>query len=118
VSINMWSSLGISRIYLGEWHTNLLSLLFCITSHLLYVPSKLTETTEWTHLPKCERHSGFGTKLNICVGCEGYIPPGNVSHSFLFRKVGYELDENLFTPCESQYHPERIKVGNFSIQGY
>jgi hypothetical protein len=66
---------------------------------------------EWTHLPRCERHSGFGTKLNICVGFEGYIPPGNVSHLFLFRKVGYELDGTLSTPCESQYHPKCIKVG-------
>jgi hypothetical protein len=66
---------------------------------------------EWTHLPRCERHSGFGTKLNICVGCEGYIPPGNVSHFCLFRKVGYELDGTLFTPCESQYHPECVNVG-------
>jgi hypothetical protein len=111
VSTNMWSSLGSSRIYLGEWYTHLLSLLFYITSHLLYVPSKLTETMEWTHLPRYERHSGFGKKLNICVGCEGYIPPGNVSHFCLFRKVGYELDGTLFTPCESQYHPECIKVG-------
>jgi hypothetical protein len=45
------------------------------------------------------------------VGCEGYIPPGNVSHFCLFRKVGYELDGTFFTPFESQYHPECIKVG-------
>jgi hypothetical protein len=88
-----------------------LSLLFCITSHLLYVPSKLTETMEWTHLSRCECHSGFGTKLNICVGCEGYIPPGSVSHFCLFRKIGYELDGTLLTPFENQYHPECIKVG-------
>jgi hypothetical protein len=65
---------------------------------------------EWTHLPRCERHSWFGTKLNICVGCEGCIPPGNVSHFCIFRKVGYEIDGTLFMPCESQYHPECIKV--------
>jgi hypothetical protein len=47
---------------------------------------------EWTYLPKCERHRGFGTKLNTCVGCEGYIPPGDHSHVCLFREIGYELD--------------------------
>jgi hypothetical protein len=111
VSTNIWSSLGSSRIFLGEGHTHLLSLLFCITSHLLNVHSKLTETMEWTHIPRCERHSGFGTKLNICVGCEGYISPGSVFHFCLFRKIGYELDGTLCTPCKSQYHPECIKVG-------
>jgi hypothetical protein len=40
---------------------------------------------EWTHLPKCERHSGFRTKLNTCVGCEGYITPGD---HFYLEKLG------------------------------
>jgi hypothetical protein len=65
---------------------------------------------EWTHLPKCERHSGFGTKLNICVGCEGYITHGDHSHFFLFREIGYALDGTSFSPCGNQYHPECIKV--------
>jgi hypothetical protein len=66
---------------------------------------------EWTNLTKCERHSGFGTKLNICVGCEGYITPGDQSHSCLFRKIGYDLDGASFSPCGKQYHPECIKFG-------
>jgi hypothetical protein len=107
----MWSSLGSSRRYLGEGHTHLLSLLFFITSHLLYFPSKLTGAMEWHHRPGCERHSGFRTKLNTCVGCEGYITPGNISHFCLFREIGYELYGTFFTPCETQYHPECIKVG-------
>jgi hypothetical protein len=57
---------------------------------------------EWTHLPRCERHCGFATTLNICVGCEGYITDGDYSHFCLFRKIGYELD--------GTYHPECIKV--------
>jgi hypothetical protein len=61
--------------------------------------------------PKCERHSGFGTKLNTCVGCEGYITPGDHSHFCLFREIEYELDGTFFSPCENQYHPEFIKVG-------
>jgi hypothetical protein len=87
-------------------YTQLLYLLFCITYHLLYVPSKLTGTMELTHLPGCERHSVFGTKLNTCVGCEGYITPGSISHFCLFREIEYELDGTFFTPCENQYHPE------------
>jgi hypothetical protein len=66
---------------------------------------------EWTHLPKYERHSGFGTKLNMCVGCEGYITPGDHSHFCLFREIGYELYGTSFSPCGNQYHPEYIKVG-------
>jgi hypothetical protein len=66
---------------------------------------------EWTHLPKCERHSGFGTKLNICVGCEGYITPVDHSHVGLFREIGYELDVTSLSPCGNQYHPGCIKVG-------
>jgi hypothetical protein len=66
---------------------------------------------EWTNLPKCEHHSGFGTKLNICLGCEGYITPGDQSHFCLFRKVGYAWDGDYFSPCGNQYHPECIKVG-------
>jgi hypothetical protein len=66
---------------------------------------------EWTHLPKCERHSGFGTKLNICVGCEGYITPGDNSHFCLLRDIEYELDGTSFSPCGDQYNPEFIKVG-------
>jgi hypothetical protein len=66
---------------------------------------------EWTHLPNCERHSVFRTKLNICLGCEGYITPGDHSHFCLFREIGYELDGTFFSPCENQYHPECIKVG-------
>jgi hypothetical protein len=69
---------------------------------------------EWNNLPKCERHSGFGTKLNICVGCEGYITHGGHSNVCLFREIGYELDGNSFSPCV--YHPEFIKVGKTSIQ--
>jgi hypothetical protein len=65
---------------------------------------------EWTHLPKCERRSGFRTKLNMCVGCEGYITPGDHSNFCLFRKIGYELDGTYFSPCGNQYHPECIKV--------
>jgi hypothetical protein len=65
---------------------------------------------EWTHVPKCERHSGFGTKLNIFVGCEGYITPGDQSHFCLFRKIGYELDGASLSRCGNQYHPECIKV--------
>jgi hypothetical protein len=107
----MRSSLVSSRGYLGEGHTHLLSLLFCITSPILYVLSKLTVMMEWTHLPKCERHSGFKTKSNTYVGCEGYITPGDHSHFCLFREIGYELDGTFFTPCENQYHPECIKVG-------
>jgi hypothetical protein len=49
--------------------------------------------------------------LNTCVGCEGYIPPGNVSHFCLFREIVYELDGTFLTPCENQYQPECIKVG-------
>jgi hypothetical protein len=107
----MWISLGNSRRYLGEGHTHILSLLLCITSHHLCVPLKLTVTMEWTHLPRCEHHSGFGTKLNICVGCEGYITPADISHFCLFREIEYELDGTFFTPCENQYHPECINVG-------
>jgi hypothetical protein len=66
---------------------------------------------ELTLLPGCERHSGFGTKLNTCVGCEGYITPGSIYHFCLFREIGHELDGTFFTPCENQYHPECIKVG-------
>jgi hypothetical protein len=66
---------------------------------------------EWTNLPKGERHSGFGTKLNICVGCEGYITPGEQSHFCLFMKIGYELDGAPFSPRGNQHHPECIKVG-------
>jgi hypothetical protein len=50
---------------------------------------------ERTHLPKCDRHSGLGTKLNTCVGCEGYITPGDHSHFCLFREIWYELDGTL-----------------------
>jgi hypothetical protein len=107
----MWSSLGSSRRYLGEGNTHLLSLLFFITSHLLYVPSKLTGTMEWTHLPGCERYIGFGTKLNTHMGCKGYITPGSISNFCFFREIGYGLDGTFFTPCENQYHPECIKVG-------
>jgi hypothetical protein len=67
---------------------------------------------EWTHLPKFERHSGFRTKLNTCVRCEGYITPGDHSHFCLFREIGYELDGNFYTPGENQYHPDCIKVVN------
>jgi hypothetical protein len=66
---------------------------------------------EWTHLPKYERHRGFGTKLNICVGCEGYITPRDHSHFCLFREIGYESDGTSFSPCRNKYHPECIKVG-------
>jgi hypothetical protein len=66
---------------------------------------------EWTHLPKYEHHSGFGTKLSMFVGCEGYITPGDLSHFCLFRKIGYELDGTYFSPGGKQYHPECIKVG-------
>jgi hypothetical protein len=66
---------------------------------------------KWTHLPRRERHSGFGTKLNICVGCEGYITTGDHSHFCLFREIGYELDGTSFSPCGNQYYPECIKVG-------
>jgi hypothetical protein len=66
---------------------------------------------EWANPLKCERHSGFGTKkLNICVGCEGNITPGDQSHFCLFRKIGYELDGAYFSPCGNQYHPECIQV--------
>jgi hypothetical protein len=65
---------------------------------------------EWTRLPTCELHSGSGTKLNACVGCEGYIAPGDHAHFCLFREIGYELDGTFFTPCENQYHTECIKV--------
>jgi hypothetical protein len=76
----------------------------------LYVLSKLTVRMEWTHLQKCERHNGFGTKLNICVGCEGYTTPGDHSRSCLFRKIGFELDGTSFSPCGNQYQPECITV--------
>jgi hypothetical protein len=66
---------------------------------------------EWTQLPRCDLHSGFGTKLNICVGCEGYITPGDHSHFCLFREFGYELVGTSLSPCGNQYHPECIKVG-------
>jgi hypothetical protein len=65
---------------------------------------------EWKNLPKCQRHSGFGTKLNICVGCEGYISPGYQSHLCLFRKTGYALYGVPFSPCGNQYHLECIKA--------
>jgi hypothetical protein len=65
---------------------------------------------EWTHLTKCERHRGFTTKLNICVSCEGYITPGDLSNFCLFREIGYELDGTFFTPCGNQYHLECIQV--------
>jgi hypothetical protein len=107
----MCSSLGSSRRYLEEGRTHLFSLLFCITSPRLYVLSKLAVTLELTHLPKCERHSGFRTKLNTCVGCEGYITPGDHSHFCLFIEIRYELDGTFFTPFWNQYHPECIKVG-------
>jgi hypothetical protein len=64
---------------------------------------------EWTHLTKCERHRGFQTKLNIRVGCEGYITPDD-PHFCLFRKIGYELDGTSLSPCGNQYHLECIKV--------
>jgi hypothetical protein len=67
---------------------------------------------EWIHLPRCERQSGFGTKLTTFVGCEGYITPGDHSNFLLFRGIGYELDGTFFSHCENQYHPECIKVGN------
>jgi hypothetical protein len=76
------------RKFIGEGHTHLLSLLFCITSRLLKVPSKLTETMEWTHLTRYEHHRGLGTKLIMCVSCEGYIPPGNVSHFVSLEVLG------------------------------
>jgi hypothetical protein len=68
---------------------------------LYYLPPfirslKPTAMMEWTNLPKCECHSGLGTKLNMCVGCEGYITPGGQSHFCLFRKIGYELDGDPF----------------------
>jgi hypothetical protein len=47
---------------------------------------------EWTNFPKCKRHRGFGTKLSMCVGCDGYITPGYQYHLCLFRKTGYEFD--------------------------
>jgi hypothetical protein len=56
---------------------------------------------EWIHPPGCERHSGFGTKLNTCVCCEGYITPGDVSHFCLFREIGYELDGTFYALGES-----------------
>jgi hypothetical protein len=69
---------------------------------------------EWTHLPKFERHSGFGAKLNMCMGCEGYIiTPGDHSHFCLFREIGYELDGTSFSPCGNQCHPECVKVGKY-----
>jgi hypothetical protein len=49
-------------------------------------------------------------KLNICVGCEGYINPGGHSHFCIFREIGYELDGTYFSPCDNQYHPECIKL--------
>jgi hypothetical protein len=39
---------------------------------------------EWTELPKRERQSGFGTKLKICVGCEGYITLGGIILIFVY----------------------------------
>jgi hypothetical protein len=106
----MWSSLGSSRRYLGGGNTRLLSLLFSITSHLLYTFLNLTVIMESTNFPKCERHSGFGTKLSICVGCEAYTTPGDQSQLCLCRKTGYELDGIPFSLCGIQYHPECIKV--------
>jgi hypothetical protein len=72
-----------------------------VTFVLYYIPFfvrslKPKSDDGMTHLPKCERHSGFGTKLNICVGCEGYITPGNRYNLFLLRKIGYELDGDPF----------------------
>jgi hypothetical protein len=66
---------------------------------------------EWPRIPKRERHSGFGTKLNICVGCKGYITPGDHSHFCLLREIGHELDGTSFSNGDNQYHPECIKVG-------
>jgi hypothetical protein len=66
---------------------------------------------EWTNLTKCERHSGFRNKLNICAGCEGYITPGDQSHFCLLRKNGYELDGASFSPRGNQYDPECIQIG-------
>jgi hypothetical protein len=57
---------------------------------------------EWTHLPILERYSGFGTKLNTCVGCEGYITPGDRYHVCLFLEIGYELDGPFLSPSENQ----------------
>jgi hypothetical protein len=65
---------------------------------------------EWTHLPKYERHSEFGTNLNNCVGCERYNTPEENSHSCLFREIGYELDGTFFSPCENKYQSECIDV--------
>jgi hypothetical protein len=42
----------------GVTHSSLVSF-FCIASPLLYILSKLTATTEWTHPPKYGRHSGL-----------------------------------------------------------
>jgi hypothetical protein len=77
----------------------------------LCVFGNLTARMELTNLPKCERHIGFGTKLSICVGCEGCITPGYQSHLCLFRNTGYEFDGVPFSPCGNQYHPECIGVG-------
>jgi hypothetical protein len=66
---------------------------------------------EWTNLLKYERHSGFETKLKICVGCVRYITPGDQSNLCLFRKTGYEFEGVLFSPCGNHYHPDFMKVG-------
>jgi hypothetical protein len=47
----------------------------------------------------------------MCVGCEGYITPGDHSHVCLFREIGYELDGTSLSPCGKKYHPDCINVG-------
>jgi hypothetical protein len=52
-------------------------------------------TIEWTHLPKCERRSGFGAKLAICVGCEGYTLLGSIPIFVILERLGMSWMEPL-----------------------
>jgi hypothetical protein len=40
---------------------------------------------ECTYLLKCERHDGFGTKLDICLGCETSLLEISLTFVFLGR---------------------------------
>jgi hypothetical protein len=42
-------------------------------------------------------HSGFGTKSNNVVRCEGCINPGNQSHTYLFFKSCFTFDKAFAT---------------------